>query len=578
MGRSNVRVLVIDDERDIGEDFLRVLGPRPSRPSSLRGMEQALFGATHDAAPAGPVFDVDVALCGKDGRDLVIAAEAAHRPYAVAFVDMRMPGGWDGLTTIEALWQSSPSLHVVICTAYCDFDWHQINVRLGMSEQLLILRKPFDPIEIQQLACSLSAKWRLLRENEQRLAELEQANAALKEAMEARLRLERDLRQMQKLDALGRVAANLGHEINNPLAYIRCNLDLLKDHLRTPAAHDGEDALTLVEEADAGIERIRLLVQELRAFSRKDDKGERDASAASVPAAIDGALRLAGRELAQRARIVRDVASDLPAISGSVQQLEQVVLNLLTNALHALPEHGDHEIRIRARCDRDDVVLEIEDTGAGIDPAHVERIFEPFFTTKAVGAGTGLGLSICREIIVGFGGSISVTSVLARGTTFRMTLPIYDGATPHATSSPPRPAASPGPDKGRVLLVDDEPQFLKSLQRVLRNFDVEIASGVDAAMALYRDHPFDVVVCDLNMPGRTGRDLHEELALLGPEHADRVIFMTGGAFHEWAHAFLSRISNPYIEKPMSARGVSDVIEGHLGVLRARERRAVAASR
>jgi two-component system NtrC family sensor kinase len=566
MAQSNVGVLVIDDERDIGDDFVRVLGPKRIRPPSLRGMEQALFGTTRDTAGPGPVFDVAVALCGKDGRDLALVAEAEHRPYGVAFVDMRMPGGWDGLTTIEALWQVSPSLHVVICTAYCDFDWHQINARLGMSEQLLILRKPFDPIEVQQLACSLSAKWRLVRENQQRLNELERANAALKEAMDARLRLERDIRQMQKLDALGRVAANLGHEINNPLAYIKCNLDHLKDLLRAPSQHGGDDALTLIDEADAGIERIRLLVQELRAFSRKNHD---DASTAALGAAIDGALRLAGRELAQRARIVRQVASDLPEVKGSVHRLEQVVLNLLTNALHALPEHGDHEIRIRASSDGDDVVAEIEDTGAGIDPAHLERIFEPFFTTKAIGAGTGLGLSICREIIVGLGGSISVRSTVGRGTTFRIALPACAGAKPRA-AAPAQPAVAPDRVRGRVLLVDDEPQFLKSLQRVLRHFEVEIAGGVDAAMELYRERAFDVVVCDLNMPGRSGRDLHEELKLLGPEHAERMIFITGGAYHEWAQTFLARISNPYIEKPISARGVSEVIEGHLAVLRARE--------
>jgi two-component system, NtrC family, sensor kinase len=573
MAGSNVGVLVVDDERDICDDFMKVLGPGPARPASLRGMEQALFGAASAAVRPGPAFDVDVALCGADGRDLAIAAEAAQRPYAVAFVDMRMPGGWDGLTTIEALWRVSPALHVVICTAYSDFDWHQINARLGMSEQLLILRKPFDPIEIQQLARSLSAKWRVTRENEQRLRDLECANAALKEAMEARLRLEREIRQMQKLDALGRVAANLGHEINNPLAYIRCNLDYLKERLRAPGPHDGDDALTLVEEADAGIERIRLLVQELRTFSRKNDD---TAIPASVGVAIDGALRLAGRELAQRARIVREVASDLPEIQGPVHQLEQVVLNLLTNALHALPAHGEHEIRIRAARHGDEVVLEIEDTGAGIDPAHLERIFEPFFTTKAIGAGTGLGLSICREIIVGLGGSISVRSTLGRGTTFRVVLPVYAGATPQLVVPQIQPAAVPGTARGRVLLVDDEPQFLRSLQRVLRKFDVEIAGGVDAAMALYRARPFDVVVCDLNMPGRTGRDLHDELASLGPDHAERVIFMTGGASHEWAHTFLARISNPYVEKPMSARGVSEVIEGHLGVLRARAPGRVAA--
>ncbi|MCX4239800.1 response regulator [Paraliomyxa miuraensis] len=566
---QQARVLVVDDHAGVRHDFLTVLSPEQNDAALLDELAISLFG---DAAPSRLAFEVDVAPNGIEGVLLARRAVAEGRPHAVAFVDMRMPGDLDGLATIEALWHETPTLQVVICTAHLDYTWHDIVARLGTSDQLLILRKPFDPIEVQQLASALSTKWRLEQEKQQRLRDLEQANHTLEKEMETRLRLERQLRQMQKLDALGRLAASLGHEINNPLAYIKMNLECLGISLRKLGpgldAIGGNDLLSLLEETDAGIERIRTLVQELRGFSRSCDDDE---VSASVPRAVEGALRLSGHALRQRASIVKQVPAELPPVCGHPHQLEQVLVNLLMNALHALPEGGEPEIGVQAvhHPEQGHVVLSVWDTGSGIRPELLDRIFEPFFTTKPVGLGTGLGLSICREIINASGGSITVESRVGLGTTFRIELPVYTAGKPRQASAMGKAVDTARP-RARVLVVDDEPHVLRSLQKTLHGCEVDTASCVDEAIGLYGTRSFDVVLCDMMMPGGNGSELYEALERMGPEHAARVIFMTGGAFTPRAQAFLARTSNVYVEKPMTAQVLHEVIERQLALRGARE--------
>jgi CheY-like chemotaxis protein len=157
------RILVIDDNPAIAESFARVLGP-PTHDDELRRMEQSLFGpAETDEPDDAPSFAVDAAESGELGCELARRARFDGRPYALAFVDMRMPGGWDGLRTIEELWRRDDLVQVVICTAYCDYEWSEIVDRLGRSDQLLILQKPFDPVEAREIARSRTAKWKLAR-------------------------------------------------------------------------------------------------------------------------------------------------------------------------------------------------------------------------------------------------------------------------------------------------------------------------------------------------------------------------------------------------------------------------------
>lgn len=172
---SNRRILLIDDSPLIHGDFRKILAARGAAPA-LEQMATALFG--DEAAPAAQGFELDSAFQGREGVAMVEAACAAGRPYAMAFVDMRMPPGWDGVETIERLWQVDPEVQVVICTAYSDHPWEQVLTRLDVRDRLLIIKKPFDVVEVSQLASTLTAKWELTRRAAQKISSLE---AALRE-------------------------------------------------------------------------------------------------------------------------------------------------------------------------------------------------------------------------------------------------------------------------------------------------------------------------------------------------------------------------------------------------------------
>jgi EAL domain-containing protein (putative c-di-GMP-specific phosphodiesterase class I) len=170
---ANRRVLVIDDNPAIHEDMRKILGPGLVNSAQVTESEAAVFGHAAKNTAALPVFQVDSASQGEDGVTMVRHARDRDQPYAVAFVDARMPPGWDGLETITRLWEQDPDVLIVLCTAYSDFSWHEIRTRLAHPERLVILKKPFDNMEVLQLADGLTEKWRLARSEQCHLQELE---------------------------------------------------------------------------------------------------------------------------------------------------------------------------------------------------------------------------------------------------------------------------------------------------------------------------------------------------------------------------------------------------------------------
>ena len=196
----NRRLLIIDDNPAIHEDIRKILGRGPAANRTLDDLEESLFGAPARKAEAEG-FVIDSAHQGAEGLELVRRAQQQGRPYAMAIVDMRMPPGWDGVETIEHLWREQPELQIVICTAYSDHSWLDIVARLGTSHNLLVLKKPFEPIELLQLAHTLTQKWSLQRQVAERLAalegtlkrcvdELDAAHAVLRQEVERSARLE----------------------------------------------------------------------------------------------------------------------------------------------------------------------------------------------------------------------------------------------------------------------------------------------------------------------------------------------------------------------------------------------------
>ncbi|UZE28123.1 putative bifunctional diguanylate cyclase/phosphodiesterase [Pseudomonas asplenii] len=170
VGAANRRILLIDDTASIHQDYRKILGPEEEDELSLESTETLLFGVSQ---PQRQVFELDSAYQGQEALELVRLALAAKRPYAMAFIDMRMPPGWDGLETIEQLWKVDPALQIALCTAYSDYSWESMADRLAFSDQLLILKKPFDSLEIRQMASALTWKWQLAQDMATRMADLE---------------------------------------------------------------------------------------------------------------------------------------------------------------------------------------------------------------------------------------------------------------------------------------------------------------------------------------------------------------------------------------------------------------------
>jgi C4-dicarboxylate-specific signal transduction histidine kinase len=264
-----------------------------------------------------------------------------------------------------------------------------------------------------------------------RTTELASANVRLEDSLQQLQATQDQLLFADRLATVGRLAAGVGHEINNPLAYILSNLRYLQDELGrmegAPSEEERRELLSAITETYEGAERVRLIAQDLKVLSRPDGAAHGLVELGTV---VHSAAKMAAHEIRHRARLVED-CEDAPPVRGNGSRLIQVLLNLLINAAHAI-EPGrveENEIRVVARESAPGrVTVEVSDTGCGIPPENLPRIFEPFFTTKAVGVGTGLGLPVCQGIITSLGGELTVESTPGRGTTFRITLPAAEAA------------------------------------------------------------------------------------------------------------------------------------------------------
>jgi signal transduction histidine kinase len=260
-----------------------------------------------------------------------------------------------------------------------------------------------------------------------RTAELATTNARLEESLQQLHETQDQLLFADRLATIGRLAAGVGHEINNPLAYILSNLHYIQDELSrmegAPSEDERRELLSAITESREGAERVRLIAQDLKVLSRQDDATHGPVELSTV---VHSAAKMAAHEIRHRARFVED-CEGVPPVRGNAARLIQVFLNLLINAAHAIePGRAEaNEIRVVARKSAPGrVTVEVSDTGSGIPPEVLPRIFEPFFTTKAVGVGTGLGLPVCQGIITSLGGELTVESTPGQGTTFRITLAV----------------------------------------------------------------------------------------------------------------------------------------------------------
>ena len=344
---------------------------------------------------------------------------------------------------------------------------------------------------------------------------------------EAHQRMESQLRQAQKMESIGHLAAGIAHEINTPTQYIRNNVLFLKIafqefhqllenqnqffekmSLQKPLFKQAAKIEYLVKEIPSaiqhsldGIDNVAKIVRSVREFSHP---GSKKKTLADLNNAVDGALTVSSNEWKAVAEVVTQFDPKLPLVPCLPDEISQTVLNIVVNAAHAIADFNENPgvnkgtITVSTKQDGDWAEIRISDTGAGIPAFARDHIFNPFFTTKRVGKGTGLGLAIAHNIIVDqHNGTITFETSPDHGTTFIIRLPL----TPLM--------------KTRILFIDDDPKVLESMQRVLflmnDEWDMYFVGSGQEALALMAENPFDIIISDMIMPGMNGAELLTEV-------------------------------------------------------------------
>ncbi len=388
-----------------------------------------------------------------------------------------------------------------------------------------------------------------------RFVEISTAGAVSFEGRPAMILLSRDttdyriaqeqLARAEKFSALGSLAAGIAHEINNPLAYVVLNLELVRPALAAAEQRAEQEAL---DEAIDGVKRIRQIVAELHGFSGSDAPGPPEP--VDVNKAVTSALNIVQSQIRHRARLERAHEPELFVLARE-GQLVQVLVNVLTNAAQAIPvDGGEHIIRVSTWQDGDCVEIAIADTGTGIAESALPHIFEPFFTGKRRGEGSGLGLAISKRIVDDFGGQIRFQSQLGHGTTVYVRLPSAPPLT--TTRRDPRRSTltTTVAHPARILIVDDELPLARTLRRLLAQHDVTmIHDGRTARATLESGASFDVILCDVTMPGLSGAQLFQAVCATRPELKSRFIFMTGGNVSELSSSFREALGPRLLVKP-----------------------------
>ena len=387
-------------------------------------------------------------------------------------------------------------------------------------------------------------------------------DVAERKRAEAELARQREtIYQSEKLAAMGQLLAGVAHELNNPLSVVIGHAAILRN---TAEASVAERAGKIAQAA----ERCARIVKNFLALARQRPLEREPVSLNQI--VREGVELVAYQLRVDDVAVVLDLADDVPTLWADSHQLHQVVVNLISNAHHAMRETaGPRRLTLHTRtaAGRAQVVLEVADTGPGVAAEHRPRLFEPFFTTKPAGEGTGLGLALCRGVVEEHQGRITLASGEGQGAVFRIELPVEA-----AELRPPEPphAAPAAPVRGcTVLVVDDEPEIARMLADMLAGDGHRVETAADGFEALARlDRAvYDLVLCDLRMPKLDGAGFYREVARRRPELLPRIVFVTGDTLTPESTRFLARAGAPTMTKPLTPddihRVTQQVLRNHL---------------
>jgi signal transduction histidine kinase len=563
MNEATHRIIVIDDNRAIHDDFREILASGEES-GELDALEADLFGdEPQEVAPLGAAFELSYASQGHEGVEEIRRAKEAGQPISMAFVDMRMPPGWDGLETIEHIWEVDPDVQVVICSAFSDYSWEEVIRRLGRTEKLLILKKPFDCAEVGQLANALTEKWSLSRQAEVRLTELGEMVRERTQDLE----IARDQAE-QSNRSKGQFLANMSHEIRTPINGIMGLAELLC------GSELGTEQLDYAETILTSSQALLHVINDILDFSKiESGKMELEEVAFELIPLLDQVVKTLRPQAEARGILLRlDLDPALPErIVGDPHRIRQILYNLIGNGLK-FTERGHVLLRARLGAAQERgqrLTLDIVDTGIGIAPEHLDKVFEKFTqadnsTTRRFG-GTGLGLSISRQLVNLMDGEMSVESALGQGTTFHLSLPLV-----LPTASIPLGALAPqgcsagdvASIRAHILLAEDNPVNQKVASAMLERLGCEVTLANDGreVLRLFGETRFDLVLMDCQMPNLDGYGATREIrALEGSSSHTPIVAMTANAMQGDRETCLRAGMDGYVSKPVSILRLTEAL-------------------
>lgn len=418
------RILVVDDTVGIHEDFRKVLTLK-KYDLIFDQAKSILFANTEnvtDKKAELPSYQIDSAYQGQEALDLVKKALASGQPYALAFVDIRMPPGWNGIETIKQIWKIDSEIQIVICTAHSDYSWENISAELGDSDNFLILKKPFDPIEIYQLAAALTKKWELKKRLLQQIETLEMT--VLKRTAE--LSNAKKLAE-QANNVKSEFLRNMSHELRTPLNSILGFAQIM--------SQEEINLLDIKEYSDSILSSANHLMQTLDDMFYMSTIESGQFESQMMPEQID--LLVLTNEVKEMhnasirkkyLQFTLKIDSTLTNIIIDPTNLKRVLFHLISNAVKFTPDNGHIEIRAFP-FDKDQFRMEIKDTGIGIHKEDINKLFTTFQQLDSSMSkkyqGIGIGLALVRHIIESQGGQVGVENNIGPGSTFFITLPMH---------------------------------------------------------------------------------------------------------------------------------------------------------
>lgn len=375
-----------------------------------------------------------------------------------------------------------------------------------------------------------------------------------KQAEQRENRLHQELQMNSHLASVGRMAAGIAHEINNPLVGVIGFASILKDKEDLP-----EQVKEDIDQIFTHAQRVASITNRMLAFARHY-KPERES--VNINEIIETTLDLRRYELEKNnIDLITGLTADLPETVADAGQLQQVFLNIILNAESAMTaSHGKGTLSIKTEKEKDRIRILISDDGEGISKENLDKIFDPFFTTREVGQGTGLGLSVCHGIITEHAGTINVESTRHQGSCFVITLPVITLSEYVAVSCPEREITG-HQSIMKVLIVDDEPMICQVLSRMLedKGYETEKVDDAEKAIEMIKSHDFDIILVDIRMPEINGYEFYNHIRATENQLANRIIFITGDVMNTDTIEFIENNNVPFLAKPFSQEKLYEAI-------------------